>query len=347
MTLRRPPLSAFCGFAFLVLAAGAVAASPPPSVILLEPVRVELTAGEARNLEIDLGGALETGFLYKAELPPTEISRDAVSLGFMVPGEADAPLEGERVALARRGSSLGLRVVAGRCCGGTERRLVELLPPPGSRTGKGPVWPVHLPVEVVVSPDSGACRRDWMSLLVGIVGGLLGVYVLSMKEQSHFLSRRKLASRIEALGLEETGDARKRKTGEVLALVKQELTPWRRTRNWLRSNPLIIGLPGRAYYETVEIILPWAKVQRPSVVLYPARELHLDVEKHPERAEGRLFASSWKGLSLFTVPFQGRVGVFVLERQGGGLPRKILCLTTNERLLRQEWKDAAARKGRL
>lgn len=141
MSLPRPPLSALCGLAFLALTAGAAAAPSASSTILLEPVRIELTAGEARNLEIDLGGALEIGFLYKAELPAADISRDAVTLGFVVPGEPEGgtPLEGEQVALARRGSSLGLRVIAGRCCGGTERRLLELLPPPDSRTAAGGV----------------------------------------------------------------------------------------------------------------------------------------------------------------------------------------------------------------
>jgi len=344
VALPRSLLPALYSLASLISAAGAAAAPPPGNAILLEPVRIELAAGEARNVEIDLGGALEPGFLYKAELPSTEISRDAVTMGFMVPGEpgSSAPLEGERVALARRGSSLGLRVLAGRCCGGTVRRKVELLPPPGSRTAKGPVWPVHLPVEIVVNPDSGACRRDWMSPLRGLVWGLLLVFAVGLKEQSHFLSRKELARRLEALRLDEMGDVRKWKT-DLLALVEQELTPWRRTWNWLRSNPLVIGLPGRSYYETVELHLqPGKRFPRSRLILCPERELHRRVEKHPERGEGRLFASAWKGLSLFTVPLRGRVGPFLLDRPGD-LPRKILWLRGDERLLRvrEEGEDAS------
>lgn len=342
MTLRRPPLSALCVLASLSLGTAATAAPASPDAVVLKPVRIELPAGEARNVEIDLGGALEGGFLYKAELPPAEVARDAVSLGFMVPGEpgADIPLEGERVALASRGSSLGLRAVAGRCCGGTERWTVELLPPPGSRTSRGPVWPVHLPVEVVVTADPGACRRDWISILVGLVGGFLGVYVLSMKEQSHFLSRKELARRLEALRLDETGSIQNR-TAEQLALVRQELTFRRRAWNWLRSNPLITGLPGRAYYESVEFHLQAGnKIRQSRLILCPVRELHREVEKHPERAEGRLYASAWKGLSLFTVPLRGQAGQFYLDRPGD-LPRRILWLRGDERLLREERSDMA------
>lgn len=344
VTLRRPPRSALCVLASLTLGMGAEAASAPPDVVLLKPVRIEVPAGEARNVEIDLGGALEPGFLYKAELPPAEVARDAVSLGFMVPGEPanDTPLEGERVALASGGSSLGLRAVAGRCCGGSESWLVELIPPPGSRTAKGPVWPVHLPVEIVVAADPGACRRDLISILVGLVGGLLGVYALSMKEQSHFLSRKELARRLEALRLDETGGVQKRT--DLLPLVQQELTFWRRAWNWLRSNPLIIGLPGRAYYETVELLLQAGnKIPQSRLVLCPVRELHREVEKHPDRAEGRLYASAWKRLSLFGVPYQHRVGQFYLDRSDD-LPRRILWLDKHERLLREARRDVAERR---
>lgn len=316
----------------------AVAALPSGSAILLKPLRIELPAGEARSVEVDLGKALAGSFLYKAELPEMEISRDAVVLGFMEPARSDsrddAPLEGERVALARRGSRLGLRIVAGRCCTGVERRLIELLPPPGSRTRLGPVWPVQVPVEIVVHPDSRACHRDWMSLAVGLVGGLAILYSYGMALQSHFLSPKDLARRIEALRWDETGDLRGHSAGDVQALVERELVLWRRAWNWLCANPLVFGLPGRAYHETVELHLqPGRDIHASRLILCPTRELHRDLEKYPERAEGRLFATALSGTRFFAVPLRGRVGALVLDRPGD-LARQLVWLRSDERLLR-------------
>jgi hypothetical protein len=334
----------------LLLALPPAAAQPSLGAIVLKPLRIELPAGEARSVEVDLGDALAGGFLYKAELPEMEISRDAVTLGFVELRESKSrrdgtPLEGERVALARRGSPLGIRVVAGQCCTGVQRRLVELLPPPGSRTSKGPAWPVRLPVEIVVRPDEWACRRSWLPLAAGLVGGLLGIYILGMKEQSHFLIRQELARRLDALRLDKTGGAQTSKAGDMLRLVKQELTFWRRAWNWLKANPLIIGLPGRAYYETVELHLePGRNLHRSRLILCPARELHQD--KDLKRIEGKLFASAFKRLSLFTVPAaRGRVGRFVLDRPVDVSPR-ILWLRKDERLHLEETEGASEWRNR-
>ena len=340
MALPRSLLLALYSLAFLISVEGAAAAPSSGSAILLKPVRIELGAGEARTVEVDLGGAFAAGFLYKAELPEAEISRDAVTLGFVDPGAPErprrggAPLEGERVALARRGSPLGLRVVAGRCSAGTKSRPVDLLPPPGSRTGEGPVWPVHLPVEIAVRPDPGACGRDWMSLLVGLAGGLATLYAYGMVLQSHFLFPGDLARRIEALRWDETGDLREHSAGDVMALVKRELTPWRRAWNWLRANPLIFGLPGQAYHETVELHLqPGRDIHQSRLILCPVRELHRELEKHPDRAEGKLFATALGGTRFFSVPLRGRVGALILDRPGE-ISRELVWLRKDERLLR-------------
>ena len=340
MALPRFLLPGLYSLTPLISAAGAAAAPPPGNAILLEPVRIELDAGKARTVKVDLGGALDADFLYRAELPEEEISRDAVTLGFVDLGRPErsrrgsVSLEGDRLGLARRGSPLGLRVVAGRCSAGTLRHSVDLLPPAGSRTPEGPVWPVHLPVEIAVQPDPAACRRDWMSLLVGLAGGLATLYAYGMALQSHFLSPLDLARRIEALRWDETGDLREHSAGDVLALVKRELTPWRRAWNWLRANPLVFGLPGGAYHETVELHLqPGRNIHQSRLTLCPARALYREVEKHPERAEGRLFATALGGPRFFAVPHRGRVGALVLERPGE-LSRQIVWLRQDERLLR-------------
>jgi hypothetical protein len=319
----------------------AATAQPIPSAIVLKPLRIELPAGEARTVEVDFGDALVGGVLYKAELPEMEISRDAVSLGFVEPRESktsrrdDTPLEGERVALARWGTPLGLRVVAGPCCTGIAPQHIELFPPPGSRTPKGPVWPVRLPVEIVVRPDSKACHRGWISLVIGVVGGLAALYAYGMVLQSHFLNSKDLARRIEALRWDETGDLRGHSAVDVQALVKRELTPWRRAWNWLRANPLVFGFPGKAYHETVELHLqPGQDIHASRLILCPTRELHRDLEKDPGRAEGRLFATALSGTRFFTVPHRGsRIGALVLDRPGD-LPRELVWLRSDERLLR-------------
>lgn len=340
MTLRRPPLSALCVLASLTLGTGAAAAPAPPDLIVLKLAPITLPAGEARNVEVDLGGALESGVLYTAELPSVESEPDAVTLGFMVPGESGGgiPLEGRRAAQVERGTPLGLRVVAGRCCGGSEQKPVELLPPPGARTAKGPVWPVRVLVEIAVTPDFQACHRGLMSLLVGLVGGLLTLYAYGMVLQSHFLSPADLARRIEALQWDETGGLRQHTARDVAAgMVKRELTPWRRAWNWLRANPLVFGLPGRAYHETVEVLLLGGRnFDQSRLILHPRRQLHRDLEKHPEQAEGRLFATAVGGTRFFSVPFHGSVGPFELERmRGQELQRQLVWLRGDERLLRK------------
>jgi hypothetical protein len=328
-----PPLSG-------LLLALPPAAAAPDNAIVLKPLRIEVPAGEARNVEVDLSDALVGGVLYKAELPEMELSRDAVTLGFVEtvgPKTSDrgiTPLEGERVALVRHGSRLGLRVIAGQCCTGVEPQRIELIPPPGSRTPQGPVWPVRLPVEIVVRPDSKACHRGWMSLVIGVVGGLMALYAYGMVLQSHFLRPRDLARRIEALRWDETGDLRGHSAVDVQALVKRELVPWRRAWNWLRANPLVFGFPGKAYHETVELHLqPGQDIHASRLILCPTRALHRDLEKDPGRAEGRLFATALSGTRFFTVPHRGRVGALVLDRPGE-LPRELVWLRSDERLLR-------------
>ncbi len=324
----------------LLLALPAAAAPPSESAILLKPLRIELPAGEARNVEVDLDDALAGDFLYKAELPETEISRDAVTLGFVEPvgpkasRRGDTRLEGKRVALVRRGTPLGLRVVAGQCCTGVEKRLIELFPTSDSRTPKEPVWPVRLPVEIAVRPDPRVCHRDRMSLLIGIVGGLTVLYTYGMVLQSHFLSPRDLARRIEALRWEETGDLRGHSAGDVQALVERDLVLWRRAWNWLLANPLVFGFPGRAYHETVELDLQAGQdIQSSRLILCPTRALHRNLEKEPGRAEGRLFATALSGTRFFAVPLRGRVGALVLDRPDD-LSRQLVWLRSDERLLR-------------
>lgn len=322
----------------ILLLALPLAAAAPDDAIVLKPLRIELPAGEARSIEVDLGNVLVGDFVYKAELPQMDSSRDAVSLGFVEPvgpkmgRRGDTPLEGERVALARRGSPLGIRVVAGRCCTGARSWAIELVPPPGSRTSKGPVWLVRLPVEVVVQPDAKACRRDWMSLVIGVVAGLVILYAYGMVLQSHFLRSKDLARRIEALRWDETGDLQSHLAEDVRGLVGRELSVGRRAWNWLRANPLVFGLPGRAYHETVELHLQ-RDVQASRLILCPKRALHLDLQKHPEPGEGRLFATALDGTRFFTVPHRGKVGALLLDRPGD-LPRQLVWLRSDERLLR-------------
>jgi hypothetical protein len=327
--------------AVLLPAAAASGQETPPAAVVLKPVRVELTAGEVRNLRIELDGALEPGLLYKAELPAQEPSRDRVTLGFLDPEVPErprhggVPLQGEPVALARQGARLGIRVTAGRCCRGPEIREVELLPQPGARAGKSPVYPVRLPVAISVKPNNRVCGREWISLVVGLVGGALTLYAYGMVVQSQFLSPGDLARRLEAVRREERStDLQPHSSADVDLLVRRHLTLWRRAWAWLRANPLMFGLPGGAYHETVQLNLD-PRVHRSSLSLVPERAFPRLVEKSPERGEGRLYATADRGTRFFAVPRNRQVSGLVLERfRARDDGARLVWLERNERLLR-------------
>jgi hypothetical protein len=336
LSVSRSFFSALSCLAVLLPAAaawGQGTALPPRVLTLDQPIR--LGARDVLNVHVTLEG-LEPGVVYRASLPPETPGRDVVTLGFLNgaperPRPGGTPLEGLREGVARQDRGLDLRITAGRCCEGPVDRTVRLLPQ--GRAGR----PVELPLTIVVQPDAWACRRGLQSLLVGLLGGLLTVYAYGMVVQSHFLSPRDLASRLEALLWDESGELKEHSPHDVAALVQGHLTPWRRAWAWLRANPLAFGLPGGAYHETVELDLqPRRDVFKSSLTLVPERAFHRRMEEQPGRAEGRLFATALGGTRFFAVPLRGRVGRLVLERlRDRDHPRQVVWLEPRETLLRE------------
>src|SRR6185436_4590308 len=139
------------------------------------------------------------------------------------------------------------------------------------------------------------------------------MYVFSMINKSHFLNRKRLAQRLRPLRWEGVTGFGEHSAQETWRLVKRDLKLWRRAIAWLRANPLMIGLLGGIYHETVELhLMPGPNVARSQLTLLGARDMLRKLQKDPGR-QSRLFATALEGLRFFVVMSRNRIGPFFLE----------------------------------
>ena len=93
-----------------------------------------------------------------------------------------------------------------------------------------------------------------------------------------------------------------------------------RAKAWVKANPLVFGLPGREYYESVELLLEDSpNVRRSRVRLMEDRDLVSELRADPRRGRGRLYATARGGTSFYAVPTEdNQVGKFEMKDEFGG-----------------------------
>lgn len=305
---------------------------------LPRPVTVSLTAGEDAEVAVALAGNHPHPFALEALLEePEERSGwpgDDLELTF-------AAGDGERGATATAGaltfdpavpgSPLRLRVRSHRCCPtGSYDTELALLPAPGAAYSGAPPEPIRVPVHVeVAGAGFWTCRGSTIAwALALLLALLLAVYVFLMVRNSRFLDRDRLADALVPLRWEGHGTRREPKArDEVRSMVRRDLTLAARAMTWLKANPLVFGLPGGAYRETVELTLqPERDVDRSSLRLIAERDLYRRLQEEPATGLGRLFAHAVGdgAAEYFGVPARGRLGGLLASRaadaQGGAGP---------------------------
>lgn len=280
-------------------------------------LRMALPADEAAAARLVLGG----NFTEPPELTARVAAPDAAETASWPEDEDElvvglagergrgAPVREGTVAFGPGGGA-ELTARTRRCCpGGTYRTVLGLNAAPDQPVPPDSAALDWLLVPVVVEVEGAglwACRGPLiMAVAAALLLFLLLLYLFSMWRNSSFLNPRILASRLRPLvwgGHGETveqGDT----GGQVLRLVRKELTPWRRALAWLKANPLRFGLPGGSYRETVELFLqPNPDLPRSQVRLVSKRDLLSDLEEQPDRYVGRLFAVARAGVTFFAIP---------------------------------------------
>ncbi len=279
--------------------------------------QIRLPAGETRKIELEI--ATNAARAQELEARLIGPGNDGSWPGGLTWTLADAgilrldPARGEAAVLA-------VDVAADACCGrGPHVGRLELRPV-GATPG---LAAVEIPISVeVVGRGWWACRGPWIVRgLLAAVLLLLLLYLVSMVRNSSFLSREHLAASLVPLRWDPYGAVERdpRPQLEMLAMVRAGLGWSARALAWLRANPLVFGLPGRRYRETVELQLqPERQLDRSRVRLVGGRE-HLEgLQEQPGPGLGRLFARATGGRqhTFYSVPKNGtRIGRLVPEQR--------------------------------
>lgn len=291
-----------------------------------ETLVMSLRAGESGHLEVPLGGnwtrpqdfeTTVTDGTSGAGLPAQLTVRPKAS------DEGTHRLDTGDVA----GNPLRLKIAATPCCSaGTYETYLQLKPVADS-TGFAmasavPPRPIEIPIRVEVEGAGlWACRGSLIFkglLWAGLV--LLLLFVASMFRNSVFLSREHLAASLVPLRWDPYGTAVRhgRVQEEVLAVVRRGMPLTRRILAWLRANPLIFGLPGRKYRETIELWLqPERRIDRSRLELVAQREHLESLQNASPVGGGRLFAraSGGRGQLFYALPKpRGVLGRLVPEQ---------------------------------
>lgn len=296
-----------------------------PTVEKTEAIVLELDAGQAAeaNLEAKVHGS------YSVKVEPFlggngEVTED-LQLGFLDAGppkgierrEDEAPIRAKEVEAGPE-SPLGIRIEAGPCCSSGRYEGQMTMRASAGGTAK------LTPVVVTVKGSFWTCYGPWiLAGLLALLLALLAYYLLSMFTHSHFLSKKQLAARLTPLYWPPGGgytpqpaDERERRWEEVQDVVDQELVLRKRAWNWLRSKPWIFGLPGKRYYETVQLTLD-RRLDQTYVSLLPERDAVGELQRAQEIddfEEGRLFARGGSTLSFWAVVGpQKRIGRMSLQ----------------------------------
>jgi Mg-chelatase subunit ChlD len=315
------------------------------------PAAIELKAKGGKHAEaaLPLPGNRQKDLRLTASLAGTALETwPERHLGLVLGG---API-GKPFTL--QGDSLRLRAEASPCCaGGSYPATLELRP--ADREGYAPGMelpePLVVPVRVAVeSAGVWACWGYWIvrSLLLLLL--LLAIlYVVNMFRNTRWLKPVRVAEKLVPLAWTAHGGTApiKDHKARVLELVQGSL-PWhQRIWTWLRANPLAFGLPGRAYRETLELILqPQKDVAKSAAVLIPRRGIQEAIGRDPAAFAGRLFAVAEGSVSFVCVPEkEGRIGRMSLDgaapAQDPDPTRRSAVRLRGHKLLRhpEEWES--------
>lgn len=279
---------------------------PDKEIRLARVALPALAAGSLQNHRIAVGDLLVGGVVYTARLEETEWEEGRLKLGFFGPSPAE-PRDLAPEVRVRRGDELLLRVMAGACCSGIRPETRIRLEPDARSDSRGePVLPIVLPVSIQVEKQFDKCEdRRIRSTLQATLAGTIALYLHSMFANSRFLKRRRIASRLKPLTWDGRRHVQEKQPLDIEQMIRRDLRFWRRAWNWLRANPLSFGLPGRAYYETVEIVLA-SQENASQLILQPHGDLYESLGKDSSPGKGRLFLTA-RGERIFGVPDNNRL----------------------------------------
>lgn len=296
------------------------------SGVAAEPeVVLQIQPGTVQDFTIPLSpDPFEDRSLVVRLLPNPWPGAPDLALAVVAPGETrrqgmpvGASLEGV-LPFAQGGRTLWLRAQADACAD------------PDAYEGTLEVWEtafagrsprrLHaLPLRVKVGEEGIRCVAarsvPWMA---GLVPLTLVLYMLGMCLNSTFISATELETRIKPVkktnvdwGADET------RHGTVQEAVRRDFGFRSRAVAWLKANPLIFGMPGQRYEESVELLIG---NQGLSIAVRPERRLIKAAEEEaPSPQDGRLFVSATSGGVAFfgSTDRSGRVCNFRVEELNG------------------------------
>ena len=267
----------------------------------LVPARGERHDWPRRHLELEF---------FDGDGEPIEPASDG-SLSASVRASSDADNDDPPMMRVRANS--------GPCCdGGNFRTELALASSTGVQS------PLRIPIDVSV--EEASTWQCWGPMILrGLLLALallLLAYIVNMWRSSRFLDPDSLADRLVPLEWDDFGEARPRNEAarDVRSMVRDNMSFLDRAKAWLKANPLVFGLPGREYCETVELVLQASpNVRRSRLRLVSERDFIADLRSNPRRGMARMYATARGGLSFYAVPAEGgRVGVFELDQGYGG-----------------------------
>ncbi len=193
-----------------------------------------------------------------------------------------------------------LRVESDACCNGGSYRTEMALVPKGSD-----LPPIRVPLTVNVEPAGfWACHSQWIIPVLWFLLGMLVLwYLFSMYQHSQFINRDKLNNRIGQLRWSEYGEPienpnRQPFTQPVLNGFKFGA----RFKAWIRANPLVFGLPGKVYRETLSFSVARSGV---TAELSRLRNTQQAVALNPGEHLHKIYLDNFN--NFFFVPSRGKV----------------------------------------
>lgn len=297
----------------------------------------KIEGGSHEDVSVTLGGNHKQELTFKALIPPRQERQgwpgDELDVHFVdedgkviIDAQTGQPATTRDITFSRgadaaKGSQgrLTLRIDSDACCvEGKYRTELALIPTAGSREV------IRVPIQVqVVSAGAWRCYGPMILYsLGGLLLLLLLLYIFNMFRQSDFLNRDMVASKLVPLRWDDWNEPSPHSRGaeDVKRMIRKGMPWYRRALSWLRANPFIFGLPGRAYHETVQLYLePARDVSRSRVTLLAERDLYHQIATKPEEGSGRIFCTARGGALFFCVPDRDkRLGRLQYNDEFGG-----------------------------
>lgn len=295
-------------------------------------LRFKLDSGESKTQVLKLTGNHKQSVSFKVIVPEPNARKNWPGKDLdviFVDNDGKPLMQNDELARTRKmlfakkgqkqkGDALHIRVVSDACCQeGKYRTELALIPTAGSREV------IRVPVEIQVR--SAGMWRCWGPVviysLIGLLVLLLLLYIANMFRQSHFLNRDLLAAKLVPLRWDEWGEATPYTRGadDVKRMVRKNMPLHQRILSWFKANPFVFGLPGNAYYETVQLYLePARDISRSRLALLGDRDTYQMIRSKPSSNSGRMFCTARGGLLFFCVPDRDqRLGRLVYEDEFG------------------------------